>query len=83
MKVAENAPDGSVVAEVTVELSKVILTLEDEAKFVPVMVTERLTIPDVGVRLIDGICTVKDADPEWLPAATEPVTVTVKVPPGV
>ncbi len=65
------------------ELSKVTLMLEDEAKFVPVIVIERLTIPEVGVRLIDGICIVKDKDPEWLPVATVPVTVIVNAPPGV
>ncbi len=83
MKVAENPPDASVVADVTVELSKVMLTLADEAKLVPVIVIDRPTIPEVGFRLIDGICTVKEADPEWLPVATVPATVMVKVPPGV
>ncbi len=83
VKVAENPPDASVVADVTVELSNVMLTLADEAKLVPVIVTDRPTIPDAGFRLINGICTVNEADPEWLPVATVPVIVTVKVPPGV
>ena len=83
VNVAENSPEGPLVAVVTVLLSKVMLMLADGIKLVPVTVIERPTTPDVGFRAIEGIWIVSEAEPVWLPVATVPVTVREKVPPGV
>ncbi len=66
-----------------VEESNVIVTVEEEAKLEPVTATEEPTIPEAGVRVINGTMTVKVAEAVREPPPAEPVTVRVDVPPGV
>ncbi len=66
-----------------VEESNVIVTVEEVAKLEPVTVKDEPTIPEAGVRVIDGMTTVRFAEPLRELAPTEPVTVRVEVPPAV
>jgi hypothetical protein len=79
----ENKPDASVVAVATVVEPNVIVTVEESAKLVPETVTVEPTIPEEGFRVIEGTITVSEAEPVRKPVPTLPVTVRVKVPPGV
>ncbi len=83
MKGAENKPETSVVAVATVDEPNVIMTFEDGLKLDPETVMDKPTIPEVGFRVIKETITVSVEEPVREPVPTLPVTVSVKVPPGV
>ncbi len=71
------------VAVATINESNVIVIFEEGAKLEPETVTDKPTIPDDGFRVIEAAITVSVAKPVREPVPTLPVTVSVKVPPGV
>ncbi len=83
MKAIENWPDVSEVVVAIVEESKFIVMLEEGLKLEPLTVVEAPTMPDDGVRVIEGTATVSVAWPVRVPVPTSPMTVRVNVPPGV
>jgi len=80
---AVNTPETSVVAVATVVDPYVIVMVDEGEKLLPETVTVRPTIPELGVREIAGTVTVRVAFPTREPVPTLPVTVRVKLPPGV
>ena len=83
VKVVKNRPEGSVVVVATIVESKVIVMLAEGLKFEPETATDTPTIPEAGFRLIEGIAIVSVASPVRVPVPTSPVTVRLKLPPGV
>ena len=83
MIVVENWPEESDVAVATVEESNVMVMVVEGLKFAPDTVDDAPTIPDVGLRLIEGMPIVSVPGPVRVPVPTSPVTVRLKVPPGV
>ena len=73
----ENNPDASVVAVATNVEPNVIVTVEESAKLDPDIVTVDPTIPEVGLRVIAGTMTVREAVPVRDPDPTLPVMVRV------
>ncbi len=67
----------------TVDEPYVMVMFEEGAKLEPDTITVTPTIPVTGLSVIEGATTVRVAVPVCEPVPTFPVTVRVKVPPGV
>jgi hypothetical protein len=83
MIVVENWPEESDVAVASAEESNVTVMVEEGLKLDPVTAVETPTMPDAGLRLIEGIPMVSAPVPVRVPVPTSPVIVRLKVPPGV